>query len=664
MTYPRFYYNISVYIYRFLHIYGKDGKMYNIIIPTVINSPSYNREKVLSEMKRAGAMRALLAIGHLNYDDDKSGRDLEILKSDIPYYKENGLEVGVWLWGLWVGGKAPFTKITGFKGEDRGEFMCPSDKEFVKYMQSFICKVAELSPDLILLDDDVRFGNHGEGFGCTCDNHLATMSEALGEKVVREGLYDRMFSGKPNKYRSAFMRACGKSLEDYCVSLREAVDRVNPEIRLGLCACISNYDTDGTDAFTMAKLLAGNTKPYLRLIGAPYWGARGGWGHRISDVIEFERQQRSRYDSFDMEIVPEGDPYPRPRYNVPAAYLEIFDTALRVSGGFSGIQKYMIDYNSTAFYETEYINRHIVHKPLYEAIERIFKDKNAAGVRIYEPLKKLESADFTHREHTVNTIPDMPFSRSFRFTSENAIPTVHTGSGVCGISFGENVRAYLSDSSVFEKPLVIDLPAARILTENGIDVGISKFCGRMTSSLEHFHDENEYAPSRPLFEGVELRDGARILSSYVIENSGDSEIAYSYVGSNKNEVPAAFTYVNKDGARFLVYTFDAQLSEENTYRSYARRDQFVNAMRDFGVTLPATVAGCPDLYVIAKKDERGNMAVGLWNCFADGVYDRYIELDGEYSDAEILNADCEFCKDKVLIKKLGAFEFCFINLTK
>ncbi len=624
--------------------------MHNIIIPTVINAPSYNRENVLSELKRAGAMRVLLAIGAIQYGTDNINNDLEILKRDIPYFRENGLEVGIWFWGLMMGGTPPFTRITGFNGEKRNEYMCPADNNFVEYMQEFVRKLASMSPDLILLDDDVRFGNLGEGFGCTCEHHLRLMSEILGENVIREGLFDKMFAGKPNKYRSTFMKVCGESLENYCVKLREAVDSINPNVRLGLCACISNYDTDGTDAFTMSKLLAGNTKPYLRLIGAPYWGACRGWGHRISDVIEFERQQRSRYTDTDIEIVPEGDPYPRPRYAVPSSYLEIFDTALRVSGGFSGIQKYMIDYNSSAFYEKEYINRHVANKPIYEEIDSIFGNKNAVGVRIYEPMKKLENADFTNRAHTVHTIPDMTFSRAFRFTSENSIPTVHTGSGECGISFGENIRAFINDESIFKKPLVIDLPAARILMENGIDIGIKEFLGSASSKLEHFTDLDEYAPSQPMLEKVTLNDNAKNLSYYILDD--------------KTEIPAAYTYINKNGAKFLVYTFDAQLSHESVYRTYARQKQFIKAMQEFGVIFPVVISDCPDLYIIAKKDSDGNMAIGLWNCFADGVYEKEIILNDTYRNAEIMNFNAEFLGNRILIKKLGAFEFGFVNLTK
>jgi hypothetical protein len=55
----------------------------------------------------------------------------------------------------------------------------------------------------------------------------------------------------------------------------------------------------------------------------------------------------------NIEVLSEGDVYPRPRHKIPANYLEIFDTALRAADCTNGIHKYMLDYTSNAGnYET------------------------------------------------------------------------------------------------------------------------------------------------------------------------------------------------------------------------------------------------------------------------------------------------------------------------
>ena len=59
--------------------------MYNIYIPTVVTAPAYNRENILSELKRADATRVFLAIGCLEYGTDSNKSYIDILRSDIPY---------------------------------------------------------------------------------------------------------------------------------------------------------------------------------------------------------------------------------------------------------------------------------------------------------------------------------------------------------------------------------------------------------------------------------------------------------------------------------------------------------------------------------------------------------------------------------------------------
>ena len=69
---------------------------------------------------------------------------------------------------------------------------------------------------------------------------------------------------------------------------------------------MSVWDMDGVDSFTLAKLLAGNTKPLVRLIGAPYWAENRFLGNRLEDVIELERMERSWHEGDDIEVFSEG----------------------------------------------------------------------------------------------------------------------------------------------------------------------------------------------------------------------------------------------------------------------------------------------------------------------------------------------------------------------
>lgn len=225
--------------------------------------------------------------------------------------------------------------------------------------------------------------------GCICENHIAYMENILGEKLNPQELSKLILTGGGNKYRSAWLKAKRHYFEVFAKEMREAVDAVNPKIRLGNCSCLTVWDIDGIDSASVSKILAGGTKPFLRLIGAPYWAVSKGCGNRLQNIIELERMERS-WCGERIEIYSEGDVYPRPRTNCPASYLEIFDTALRASGELDGILKYGVDYISNPGYENGYIKRHEKHRSLYSEIDRHFGDKKACGVRIYERMTKFE----------------------------------------------------------------------------------------------------------------------------------------------------------------------------------------------------------------------------------------------------------------------------------
>ena len=95
----------------------------------------------------------------------------------------------------------------------------------------------------------------------------------------------------------------------------------------------------------------------------------------------------------------------------------------------------------------------------------------------------------------------------------------------------------------------------------------------------------------------------------------------------------------------------------HVYSSYLRSKQIENAIELFGgERLPAYSYGNPGLYIIAKKDDC-LMAVGLWNIFADKIFEPVIELDREYSKIEFINCSGRLEGNKVILSEMIPFSF-------
>lgn len=615
--------------------------MYKVSVPIMnFNVERAGREALAEEIKKFGASRVWLAMRAYHDDEKQRERDFRMLRENTAYFKAQGFEVGAWYWSFMVPGEHNYTKMVSLDGKPVN-FICPFDKDFLKLAVRHITDVAESGVDMIQFDDDFRFSLLGAEPCCVCDHHIKRINEKTGDSLTREELCEKILLGEDNKYRQAWVEANGESLVGFAKEMRDAVDKVNPKIRIGVCSCTSSWDIDGGRTKEIDRILAGENKPFRRLIMAPYWAASREWGNKLQNVIELERMESLCCDD-DVEVIGEGDPYPRPRTNCPASYLEIFDTALRADGGFDGILKYGLDYYSTAEYEKGYALRHIKNKDLYAQIDKYFGDKELCGVRIYENPDKITGSNFEEK----GVMNGLFFTPSAHILSENSIPTIWSGEGVFNMALGDNIK--IMPEEEMKKGVIIDAKAARILIENGVDVGCEFLTDKheVNGITERFEKQKEYVNhlQKIYAYDVSVKEGADVLSNLF----EDEEC----LGKPH---PAVYIYTNDKGYKFFVFTFNFKSQKRRDYCFYARSREIADGIKALtGNSLPAYSCGNPDLYIMTKK-KSGAMAVGLWNCFADIIYDAVVELDKEYSEVSFINCGGRLEGDRVYIEEIPAF---------
>lgn len=586
--------------------------MYKVSVPVMnVNfAENTDREKAVEMFKKMKAERVFLAFESDTLEGEGKEKEMKALKNNLDFLKDKGFEIGVWFWTFLKGKKNGFTKMKSPQGKVSRELVCPSDKKYCKLMYSFLKEVAAEPIDIIMFDDDFRYGFIDVGFGCLCKNHYKKICEILGEEPDRKTVEQAIMNGGKNKYRDAFIKANGYYLEEFARGCRESVDSVDHSKRMGFCACVTSWSIDGTTPDRISQLLAGNTKPFYRLIGAPYWAAKNAWGNRLSYVIEHERALMQRRENINIEIFSEGDTYPRPRYATPASYLECFDTALRADGSSDGILKYAFDYSSDLDYEKGYYDFHIRNMPYYKKIVELFDGRKAIGLRVADNMAKFATTEMPVLEGNPGFVQDTEFNRASRLAASASIPTVYGSRGCATIAFGEDVRA-LSDEEI-KSELILDYTAARILKEKGVDVGFSCENGvAPIGSREYFESGRQIELfSNFKLHKLEISDGANVLS-----RSGKEE-----------KIPVCYTYENNDGGRFAVFTFDGYIVDDEFFRTYARQRQMLDCIKFLNPEgVPVSCVGNPDLYILAKqKDDK--ISVGLWNHSADKIYSPEVEF--------------------------------------
>ncbi len=627
--------------------------MYKISVPiTNSNIKRAGREKLLSQLKRMNAERVFLALANYELDPDTQKSIFAELADNCAFFKSHGFEVGAWIWTFWIKDKHNFCNMRSVDGSEIKEFICPTDKDFVIFASEYIKNIAKSGVDIIMFDDDFRYAFLADLPACLCDNHIKMISEITGKALTREKLSEKILGGGKNIYRDAYIKANGDAFRGFAKSMRNAVNEVNPNIRLGACACLSSWDIDGISARDLAYILAGDTKPYVRLIGAPYWAARNSWGNRLADAIELERMESAWTRDENIEIMAEGDAYPRPRTLCPASFVEGFDTAIRASGCTDGILKYALDYCSNADYEDGYVKYHEKNSELYKKIENAFSNKTALGVRVYEYQNKFAKMDMDapikcQKPHY------MFFSAAARTLAYNTIPTVYEGEGVCGAVFDENARHIPLDA--LKGGMIIDAVAAKILTSRGVDVGITRF-GECVydGNEEHFlHNDNHILSLGSGIFDIALSKNAKVLSD---------------IKTSKGVLPVSYIYQNADGERFLILNINTRIvskdANSNLLYHYERARQYANVIPWLSAkSLPAFVYGCPSMYIQCKEDSN-SLIVGLWNFFEDTAFCPTVELSKSYSDIEFLQGDGTLSGDKVVLNDIFPYGFTGFVLKK
>ncbi|MBQ3016679.1 MAG: hypothetical protein IJD79_07870 [Clostridia bacterium] len=677
----------------------KASRKYNTIIP--IKLPIEKLDSWGEEYAKLAAdvgAELFIIIRNIFGDRERFLREITELREKVAFFKKRGITVGAWLcpttghegMGLVIGEEGKkFTRrqVADYSGGNPKlipQAFCPLDPLFVR---DFAWKMGELCQSGVtrsLFEDDFRLsGPPITKIACCCELHMNAYRKRLGRDVSIGELRELIYENENLSYRREWMELKRETMTSFLRALRAEVDKYNPEFRIGISASRLNYDIDGATIQELATVAAGNTRPFVRLTGAPYWAREN---NTLSAVIESNRMQFGWFANTDIEIISEGDPYPRPRTRIPAAYLEVFDQILRADGGSDGIYKYMTAYGEGPGYEDGYYEFHKKNEKLYHLIDKLFSSKRKIGVKPYICQQKLANAIFDDLE------PFEEFGAFYRLDSvippesylvtDCSVPTSYESGGFSGIAFGENAR-YVGDAEL-SCGMITDLKGAKILTERGIDCGLIGYTRVNTNPSEEYFTATDTAiiigkPSPfPLrFYRVKTREGTRITSVFRygddVPEFGDYKATFDE-DVKKEDFPACYLYENADGRRFCVYTCVA-LNAQNRdiyngfcgdfFNNYCRQRQIIDAAEWLsGKKLPAKSVKNPHLYVLCAEDDEFRV-IGLWNISEDEITRPKIELDAPAENITYHLTDGYTEGDTVyLTQPIKPFECAFLEIKK
>lgn len=599
--------------------------MRKLYVPIMMN-PEHNVEVYHEDFKALGVDHLFLTEGarFIHQQGERYDFAINNTKKHIKIYEDLGYHCGVWISTLGYGGplfanaveNTAYTPIRSITGREAGDAVCPTDSRFVTRICRVVTDLAKAGARMIMLDDDLCLSVR-PGLGCACDAHLAEFCRRIGRSVTLAELPDLLFTGKPNQERRVWMDMQGDTLRTFCRTLRNALDEVAPDVRMGFCAGYTSWDVEGVDAIELTHILAGKTKPFLRFTSAPYWHQAQRFGQTpLATFIEFARMQAAWTKDEDIDVFTECDTYPHDRFHTPLSHIQCFDTATMLTKNV-GVLKYFYHYPCKPETERGYINAHLAAADTCAALQQAFHTREEVGVRVYEPMHKLADATLPSAFDAIKSqkqiMKKYAFSEAQMMLSVNAIPTVYEGCGLCGIAFGENANT-LPDGAL-QNGLILDVTAAELLQERGVDVGLRSVKPLNMTVLEDFGDSNPVSVywATDLCD-IAVAEGARVISEFV-------DTDYLTSAPERRRVPSAYLYENAQGQRFLVYAFRAQNQPETSgmYWNYRRGEQIASAIEWLGgKPLPVNCTGQPYGYCRCNEDDT-SVAVAYFNCSPDGI---------------------------------------------
>lgn len=598
------------------------------------------REGYFSELARLHVNTVFLAFDRAAFFSrgEKRAEYVRALAENISAFEGRGYNVGVWIQAFGFGdilcGESwkraeKYTRLRSVTGKEipDSDMFCPENECFVSDYLDWVRDIIGSGCKMLMLDDDLCLSVR-PGLGCFCDKHIKLLEDELGESLQGRDLQSLFFVGGKSRYRDAYLSVMADTHRRFARSVRRAVDAIDPHVRVGFCAGYTSWDIEGISADKLTRILAGETKPFLRFTGAPYWAAKDidrFDGMPLGAIIEEARAEEAYCRDSGIEIFFENDSYPRPRYTVPSSILECFSLPMYASGGV-GELGYFFDYHSTPDYERGYVKHRLYNKPLYDFIDKNFNDKKPSGVRVYHEMRKLSLSEFS-AESTERTVMRAHFNRGAELLSVHGIPTLYGDGSAAGIAFGEEAR-YVDKLPL---RLVTDIKGAAILAEKGIDVGFTEVEKTRSPAFEYFGDEKillSFMAAGDYYRAA-LKESAEIVSEFQCADG---------------RFPSAYRYASGE-CELLVYTFDVGTvsHKSGALRSYARGTQLAEFLGGY-----PRIDKCVGLYQIFKQGDREDVCLFV-NISDDPIIDGEVALPAEYLSAELCGVSGELVGNRLVM---------------
>ncbi len=159
---------------------------------------------------------------------------------------------------------------------------CPLGQKFRKQAGERLKIWAQTNPDVIWIDDDLRYHGHGAPFTakvtpyadfyCFCEEHLKQFNDKHGTNYDRKTLVDEILAeGKPSWARKAYLDFLRETINDVAKWIEQTIHKENPNIKIAqMTSGPESHAAEGRNWGEFLSNLSGEHSPIIRPTFGPY----------------------------------------------------------------------------------------------------------------------------------------------------------------------------------------------------------------------------------------------------------------------------------------------------------------------------------------------------------------------------------------------------------